>query len=198
MAFCVQKIDMNESLRSDRGLLRITALKVTADAHACAQTMLDAAHASADQIVQQVRQQSEAAAAENEQRTVDTFRGYQDAFDKQYASFMQRAQPLIIELALGLFDQLVLSLDDRERTEILAARLVREAPAKLDEALLHLHPSDVAHLPEPEWPVKADSSLTPGTAVLVASSGEWRMNFSVAVDTLKKSLQRHQHDPLTD
>ena len=136
-------------------------------------------------------------ASETQQRTFDAFRNYQEAFDKQYASFMQRAQPLIIELALGLFDQLVLSLNERERIQVLAARLMQEAPAKLDEAMLHLHPADAAQLPASEWPVKQDASLTPGTAVLIANSGEWRMNFSVAVDTLKKSLQRHQHDPLT-
>ena len=198
MSFCGQKITIDESLRPDQGLLRMAALKVTADAHACAQTLLDTARASADQIAQQARQHAEAVAAQTEQRTIDTFRNYQESFDKQYAGFMQRAQPLIIELALGLFDQLVLSMNERERVTVLATRLAREAPTKLDEAMLHLHPSDVAHLPEPEWPVKPDTSLTPGTAVLIASSGEWRMDFSVAVDTLKNSMRRHQYDPLTE
>jgi flagellar biosynthesis/type III secretory pathway protein FliH len=198
MSFCVQKIEMDDGLRPDYGLLKITALKVTADAHACAESLMDAARASADQIVQQARQQAEAVAAETEQRTLDTFRNYQASFDRQYAGFMQRAQPLIIELALGLFDQLVLSMNERERVAVLATRLAREAPAKLEEAMLHLHPSDVVHLPEPEWPVKPDANLTPGTAVLIASSGEWRMDFSVAVDTLKNSLQRHRYDPLSE
>lgn len=198
MNFCTQKIEVDAGLRPDSGLLRLAALKVTADAHACAQRHLDAAHTTAAQIVQQAQQKADAITAEAEQRTIDALRDYQQAFDTQYASFMQRAQPLVVQLALGLFDQLVLSLSERERIDILANRLVREAPAKLSEAMLHLHPSDAAQLPDPEWPVKPDSGLTPGTAVLIASSGEWRMNFSVAVDTLKNAMLRHQHSRLDE
>lgn len=197
MTFCVQKIVIEDALRPDQGLLRLTALKVTADAQECAETLLNEARAAAEQIVQHAQHQAETVAAEIGQRTIDTFRTYQESFDKQYAGFMQRAQPLVIQLALGLFDQLVLSMNERERVGILAARLAHEAPTKLDEAMLHLHPSDVPHLPEPEWPVKSDPSLTPGTAMLIASSGEWRMNFAVAVETIKNSLQRHQYDPLS-
>ena len=198
MSFCVEKIDVDTGLRADQGLLRSTTLRVTTDAQSCAQRLVEEAHATADHIKQQAQQHADTITAEFEQRGVEALRNYLNAFDAQYASFMQRAQPLIIQLALGLFDQLVLSLSDRERMEVLATRLAQEAPTKLSEAMLHLHPSDVAALPEPEWPVKADSGQAPGTAVLIASSGEWRVDFSVAVETSKTALQRHQHTPLTD
>lgn len=198
MNFCMQNIEVDAGLRPDSGLLRLAALKVTADAQACAQRHLDAAHATAAHIVQQAQHEADALTAEAEQRSIEAMRHYQQAFDTQYASFMQRAQPLVVQLALGLFDQLVLSLSERERIDVLANRLAHEAPTKLSEAMLHLHPSDAAQLPDPEWPVKPDSGLTPGTAMLIASSGEWRMNFSVAVDTLKTAMLRHQHDPLDE
>ena len=198
MSFCVEKIDVDTGLRADQGLLRIAAIRVTADAQSCAQRLVEEAHAIADQITQQAQQRADTISTEAEQRSVELMRNYLNAFDAQYASFMQRAQPLVIQLALGLFNQLVLSLSDRERAEAIATRLAQEAPTKLSEAMLHLHPSDVAALPGPEWPVKADSGQTPGTAVLIASSGEWRMDFSVAVETLKIALQRHQHSPLAD
>ena len=198
MNFCIEKITIDAALRSDQGLLRHTAVKVTADAASCAQRLLEEARTKADNIKQEAQQRANAIITDTEQRTIEAMRDYLDKFDIQYASFIQRAQPLVIQLALGLFDQLVLSLSDRERITALTTRLAHEAPTKLSEAMLHLHPSDVDALPEPEWPVKADSSLTPGSAVLIASSGEWRMDFSVAVDTLKTALQRHRHTPLID
>ena len=198
MNFCVEKIAIDAGLRADQGLLRHATVQVTSDAASCAQRLLEEAHSKAHAIEQEAQQRADAIIIDAEQRTIEAMREYLNAFDTQYTSFMQRAQPLVIQLAMGLFDQLVLSLSDRERIAVLATRLAHEAPTKLSEAMLHLHPSDVAALPESEWPIKADSSLTPGTAVLIASSGEWRMDFSVAVDTLKTALQRRQYTPLID
>ena len=194
MNFCVAKIDIDTALRPEHGVLRDNALAITADARLCAQRTLDNAQATADQIVQQAQQQADAITADAEQRTLAAMRSYQAAFDAQYAEFIQRAQPLVIQLALGLFDKLVQSMSERERVAATVTRLTFEAPTKLSEVMLHLNPADVAQVSNVEWPIKGDPTLAPGTAVLIASSGEWRMNFSMAVDTLKASLLRHQHD----
>ena len=196
MNFCVAKIDIEPTLRPDHGVLRDNAFAVTADARQCAQRMLDNAQATADQIVQMAQQRTDAITADAEQRTLDAMRSYQGAFDAQYAEFIQRAQPLVIQLALGLFDKLVLSMSERERVAATVTRLTFEAPTKLSEVMLHLHPADVAQVADIEWPIKGDPTLAPGTAMLIASSGEWRMNFSMAVDTLKASLLRRQHEPV--
>ena len=196
MNFCIAKIDIDTTLRPDHGVLRVNVFAITADARLCAQRTLDNAKSTADQIVQKARQQADAITADAEQRTLDAMRSYQSAFDAQYAEFIQRAQPLVIQLALGLFGKLVLSMTERERVAATVTRLTFEAPTKLSEVMLHLHPSDVAHVSDIEWPIKGDPTLAPGTAVLIASSGEWRMNFPMAVDTLKASLLRRQHDPV--
>lgn len=196
MNFCVAKIEMDAGLRADQGVIRDASISVTADAQACAQRILATAQASADQIMQQAQQRADAIAAEAEQRSLDALEAYQAAFDAQYTNFLQRAQPLVIQLALGLFDQLVLSMSERERAAALVTRLAAEAPTKLTEVTLHLHPSEAAQMDDIDWPIKADMTLAPGTAILIASSGEWRMDLPVAIETLKASLLRRQHDAL--
>ncbi|GAA4031360.1 HrpE/YscL family type III secretion apparatus protein [Actimicrobium antarcticum] len=190
MTFCIDTIAHDAALRPDHGLLRIAALCVTSDADANARRLHDEARAAADTILQEAHQQTRQITERAEQQALERMRGFMAAFDTQYAAFSERSQALVIRLALGLFDRLILSITDRERVESLVKRLALEAPAKLSEAMLHLHPSDMAHLPNPEWPVKADTEMAPGTALLVASSGEWRMEFDVAVATLKSTLQR--------
>ena len=198
MNFCVAKITMDSALRADRGVVREAALAVTSNAQIGAQRILATAQAQADQIMQLAQQRADAIAEDAQLQSIEALDSYQAAFDAQYGSFLQRAQPLVIQLALGLFDQLVLSMTERERAAALVNRLVAEAPTKLTDVMLHLHPQDAQHLPNTEWPSKADATLAQGTAVLIASSGEWRMDLPLAVDTLKASLLRRQHEPLAN
>ena len=193
MSFCVETIVTDTRLRAEHGVLRQGALCVTNDAHANAQQIRQDTLDEVEQLLQQARQQASEITRQAELQALERMRNFMQAFDAQYAAFAERSQPLVIALATGLFDKLVLSLTERERICAVVQRLVLEAPAKLSEAMLHLHPSDIGQLPPPEWPVKADPDLTPGTALLVASSGEWRMEFDLAVATLKAALQ---HQPI--
>jgi flagellar biosynthesis/type III secretory pathway protein FliH len=190
MTFCIDSIQCDAALRPDHGILRLSALMITTDAQANAQRILDDARDDADQLLDQARQQARQILNEAEQQSVKRLRGYLAAFDAQYAAFSGRSRELVIRLALDLFDRMILSISDRERIESLVKRLSLEAPGKLSEALLHLHPSDLAHLPASEWPVKADPDLRPGTALLVATSGEWRMEFDIAIEALKATLTK--------
>ncbi|EGF33691.1 hypothetical protein IMCC9480_3085 [Oxalobacteraceae bacterium IMCC9480] len=190
MMFCTDTLRHDAALRPDHGILRLAALAVTTDAHANAQRILDKARNEADHLLDQARQQARLILDEAEQQSVERLRAYLAAFDAQYAAFASRSRTLVIRLALDLFDRMILSISDRERIESLVKRLALEAPSKLSEAMLHLHPSDLVHLPDPEWPVKADPDLRPGTALLVATSGEWRMEFDVAIAALKATLEK--------
>lgn len=197
MMFCVASIQHDTALRPERGILRHSALGITTDAHRHAQRILDDARQAADQLLDEARQQARHILDETEQQSVERLRSYLTAFDAQYAAFSGRSRELVIRLALDLFDRIILSISDRERIESLVKRLALEAPAKLSEALLHLHPADLAYLPDCEWPVKADPDLQPGTALLVATSGEWRMEFDVALTALKATLEKQitPHSP---
>ena len=188
MMFCVDTLSHDLGLRADQGVLRQSALAITTDAARCAQRRLDEAQAQAANLLQQAQQQADQLIEQAQQETLQRMRDHIAAFNAQYAGFLERAQPLVVQLALGLFDRLLSAMSDRERVEALVKRLSMEAPAKLTEAMLHLHPNDVVHLSDCEWPVKSDPELRAGTALLVASSGEWRMDFEVAVALLKKSL----------
>lgn len=195
MMFCIDTIQHDAALRPDHGILRVAALAVTTDAHANAQRILNEARNAADDLLARAQQQARQILDDAEQQSVERLRNYLAAFDAQYAAFAGRSRTLVIRLALDLFDRMILSISDRERIESLAKRLALEAPAKLSEALLHLHPSDVAHLSDPEWPVKADPDLQPGTALLVATSGEWRMEFNIAIAALKTTLEKQIAPP---
>jgi len=190
MKFCIDSIQHDAALRPDQGILRLKALAITTDAQVNAQRILDDARADADQLLEQARQQARQILDAAEQQSVERLRSYLAAFNAQYAAFSERSRELVIRLALDLFDRMILSISDRERIESLIKRLALEAPAKLSEALLHLHPSDLAHQPDTEWPVKADPDLQPGTVLLVATSGEWRMECDVAIAALKATLKK--------
>ncbi|MEC5216632.1 flagellar biosynthesis/type III secretory pathway protein FliH [Actimicrobium sp. GrIS 1.19] len=194
MTFCVDKLEPDPHLRADHGLLRDAALAITTNAHALRDTMLAQAEQHAAAIVQQAHEQAGQIVAQAEQDTVARLQDYLAAFETQYAAFAVRAEPLVIALALSLFDRLVLSMDERDRIVAMVQRLLQEVPAKLSEPLLHLHPSDLAHVPEAPWPLKANPALTPGTAQLIAGSGEWRVEFDLAVATLRSALASHCND----
>jgi flagellar biosynthesis/type III secretory pathway protein FliH len=195
MNFCIETISHDDGLRAEQGVLRQNGLAITSDAALCAQRRLADAQAEAAQLLQQAQQQADQLIEQAQQDTLQRLRDQLAAFDTQYASFIDRAQPLVIQLALGLFDRLVSSMSDRERVEALVKRIAMEAPSKLTEVMLHLHPDDACHLTECEWPVKSDPEMRVGTALLVADSGEWRMDFEVAVGLLKNTLSRQLDIP---
>jgi flagellar biosynthesis/type III secretory pathway protein FliH len=197
MTFCVEKIETDPHLRADHGVLRDAALTVTADAHVLRERMLAQAGQQAAAIVQQAHETAGKIVARAEHDVVARLQAYMASFEAQYAAFARCVEPLAIDLALSLFDRLVLSMTERERIEAMVRRLLQEAPAKLSEPLLHVHPSDLAHLPGAPWPLKGNPELTPGAALLVASSGEWRVEFDLAVATLRSALASHVNDTLS-
>lgn len=188
MTFFVDSVRHDAGLRAEEGLLRHAALAVTSDAMQNAERIHSTAQARADQLLLHAKEEAAAIVARAELDTVERMREQMAAFDDQYVKFTERAQPLIRSLVLALFDKLLLSLEQRDRIEAAVRRLQQEAPAKLSEAVLHLNPADIAHMQAAEWPVRADPGLAPGCALLAATSGEWRMDFTLAINSLKDAL----------
>jgi hypothetical protein len=188
MSFCVATIQLDAGLRAEHGIVRGAALCITHDAQANAVRLLAAAHASATLIVQQAEAQAAEIVLRSDQRGIDQMAQFVAAFDAQYAAFSEQSQALVVRLAVGLFDKLVTAVSPSERIEAVCRRLEHEAPAKLTEAVLHLHPADMAFAAASPWPCQADPSIAAGSALLCAASGEWRMDFSLAVTSLEAAF----------
>lgn len=188
--FCTDTITIDDSLRAEHGVLRVAALAVTADAREAAQRILDDARAQASALLQQAQHDASQRTREAEEQTMQRAAQLLQSLEQANASFLDHAQGLVVELAQGLFDRLVMDATPREKLEAALKRVLKEAPPKLVNALLRVHPDDVELLPAVDWDVKQDASLAPGTCLLQADSGEWRADFSAAVDALKEGFTR--------
>jgi len=184
-AFCVESIRHDAGLRATSGVLRATALAVTGDARIAGQRIVDAAQEKAEAILLHARQQAQEAVSAAEQQSLRQARVLLDAVAQLQENFLERGQDIVVDLAQALFDRLVLDMTPRERIEAALKRILCEAPSKLVGPLLRVHPDDIEQLPAVEWDVKADAGLAPGTCRLEAASGEWCVDFSAAVASLK-------------
>jgi len=186
--FCVEKIAVDKRLRAADGVLRVEALTVTSDARALGEQIVQEARAEADKITSQARararQRETKAETEVLQRASELLAGLEEA----NATVANRVADTVVDLVLGLFDKLLVQAPPRKRIEASLKRLLREAPPRLIEPVLMVHPDDVELLPQVEWEVKHDDSLSRGACRLEALSGEWFADFNVAVDSLRRAF----------
>jgi flagellar biosynthesis/type III secretory pathway protein FliH len=186
--FCVEKIAADEHLRAADGILRAQALTVTADARALGERIVQQARAEADNITSQgrarARQRERAAEADVLRRAAELLAGLQEA----NATVADRVADTVVDLVLNLFDRLLMQATPRKRVEASLRRLLREAPPRLIDPVLRVHPDDADLLPEVEWEVKHDTSLPRGACRLEAISGEWYADFDVAVASLREAF----------
>ena len=192
--FCVAVLTPERTLRAEHGILRVAALAVTTDARMAAQQIVQCAQADADARLKRAEVDAQEMVQTAEQRTLERADAMLQALDRTQAVFLDRAQEMVLDLAQGLFDRLVAGMTQRERIEAALRHMLREAPPRLVDALLRVHPDDIAVLPPVEWDVKPDASLSPGTCRLEASNGAWRLDFSAAVAALKLALTRAAGD----
>lgn len=205
--FCVEKITVPDKLRARGGVLRSRALGVTADAGLAAERILQSARDQAAAMLAEAQQRASRLTAEAEEQaqrreqeavqrarvlTRDAERATLESADRLLkgleqanAAFLDRSKDMVVTLVQALYERLVRASTPRERIEAMLAQVSLEAPSRLADAKLHVHPEDVALLPALDWEVKPDASLARGTCRLEAASGEWCASFDAAVDALK-------------
>jgi flagellar biosynthesis/type III secretory pathway protein FliH len=187
---CIDSITAEPDLRAANGVLRAESRRITADAGVVARRILQDAHDEADAVLRQATEEGKRVTEEAEEDAIVRTRGLLLALEQANATLLLRGQAIIIEIAQRLFDQLVMDTAPRERIEATLKRVLEEAPSKLVNPVLRVHPDDFGLVPSVEWEIKADSSLTPGTCRLEAATGEWCADFSAAVTALKAAFER--------
>lgn len=186
--FCVQAVSMPANLRPADGVLRTAALAATADAGKLVQDMLAQARHEAEQVRAAAQAQARQAVLHEQQETARQGSVLLETLERARDDMLARVEDLVADLAQEVVDRLLLELTPRERIAAMVRRVRQEAPAKLREAVLWVHPDDREHLPDSPWEVQVDAALTAGSCRLEAASGEWRAEFTLAAQALREGL----------
>jgi len=188
--FCVERITVEDVLRAEHGVLQPQALRVSADASQAAARLRERAEEDARAIQAQARR--EAAQAVQQQRTEVAQQATQllAALQHMQQDMLDRAERMVVGLAKELHERLLLELTPEERIAAMLRRIRQEAPPKLVEPVLWLHPDDMARVPDCDWERKADLQLAPGSCRLAAASGEWHAGFELACTELRRALDQ--------
>ncbi|MGW8393176.1 FliH/SctL family protein [Pseudoduganella sp. HUAS MS19] len=187
-AFCVARIEADPRLLPLHGILRGAALERTADAQLLAGQIIAQGRHEAEQLLAAAREEARLAVHEAQARVLGQGMQLQQGMEAVMAAFQEQAQDMVAELAATLYERLVLETTAQERIAAACRRLLQEAPPKLLNAVLRLHPQD---MPAPQglpWPCESDPSLEPGTCRLEADSGQWRADFTAAAAALRQAL----------
>jgi flagellar biosynthesis/type III secretory pathway protein FliH len=218
--FCVDTIAGNPHLRAHHGILRAAGLPLTADArraarllvrdaqskadalvenaHGMADDILANARAKAEQILADAGEQAQRLTADEQQRVIEQSSALLQSIQQTHDAVLERVEDMVIDLAQTLYNRVVMEATPRERIDAALRRVIQEAPPKLVDTLLRVHPDDVALLPEVDWPIKADVSLVPGACRLEASNGQWCANFDAAVQAVKAAFAQGIEDAQSD
>lgn len=186
--FCVETLPIEANLRPVDGVLRVEAFRVSGDARRAADQLLEKARSEADSLLDAARQDAERAVHEAEQAAFTRLQDIVGKLENLNREFLERAEPLVVDLALALFNKLVSLTTPRERVEAVLRQILHEAPSKLVEPVLHVHPDDKDLLPELQWQIKPDPEMTPGSLKLEAAGGEWAGSFAAATAALAAVL----------
>ncbi|SFF95763.1 Flagellar biosynthesis/type III secretory pathway protein FliH [Duganella sp. CF458] len=186
--FCKARLDADPRLQPLHGILRGDAIERTADAHVLAGQIVEQGRQEAQQLLAAAREEARLAVHEAQARVLEQAMRLQQGMDAAMAELLEQAQHVVAELAGVLYDRLVLETTAQEKVAAGCRRLLREAPPKLVNAVLRLHPQDMPPPPGLPWPCEGDDRLEPGTCKLEADSGEWRADFSAAAAALRQAL----------
>lgn len=187
-AFCVARLTPPAELLAVDGVLRGSDLGLTTDAQALAARIVAQAQAERASLLaaaeEQARLSSVAAQASALAESAAMIEGLRQLAD----GLGERAEGIVIDLAVQLFNRLMLDTTPERRAAASYRRLLLEAPPRLVNAVLRMHPDDIALATGWEWPVKADAALAPGVCRLEADSGHWRADFHAAAEALVRAL----------
>lgn len=186
--FCFERLQADPRLLPVHGVLHASARERTADAHQLAGQIVAQARRDAQQILDAAAQEAQHTVHEAQARVLAQAMALQQGMDDAMAALLEQAHDIVAELAGTLYERLVLETAPQQKVAAMCRRLLREAPPKLVNAVLRLHPQD---MPAPDglpWPCQADAGLEPGSCRLEADSGEWRAEFDAAAAALQQAL----------
>jgi flagellar biosynthesis/type III secretory pathway protein FliH len=186
--FCVQVVCMPQNLRPDHGIVRTAGLVATADATKLVAEMLAQARQDAAQLRAVAHAEAQQAVRHEQQEIARKGSLLLEVLQGAQHDMLERVGGLVVDLAQEVFDRLLLELTPRERIAAMLRRIRQEAPSKLREGVLWVHPDDRDLLPESPWEVQVDAALAVGSCRLEAASGEWRADFSLAAQALRDGL----------
>jgi flagellar biosynthesis/type III secretory pathway protein FliH len=194
--FCVARIATDTLLRAEHGVWRAQALTLTRDARAAAAHILADAAQAAEHLRQRAAADARAAVQEAERQALERCALLLQQLEQRHAQVLDGAQVLAVDLALALFERALADTSARERIEASCRRLLQEAPRRLAEPVLYLHPDDSALAPcAPDWERRSDATLARGACRLEAGGGEWRADFAAGAAALGAAFDgaaRHQ------
>ncbi|UWE18953.1 FliH/SctL family protein [Herbaspirillum huttiense] len=186
--FAVQRVTMPDHLRAHHGVLRLTGLTVTSDAAQLAAQMLAQARDEAERVREQAAEEAQHAVKRQQEEVAQRGTALLDGLQRAQYDMLERIEQVVVELAQDVIERLLLELTPRDRIAAMLRRVRQEAPAKLHEAVLWVHPDDQPLLPASPWEIQTDPALPPGSCRLEAASGEWRSDFALAVQALRDGL----------
>ena len=182
--FCVARLTPDASLLAREGVLRAADLGYSADARALAGQILAQAHEQGEALLAEARAQaariSAAAQAAVLAEADALMHGLTGALEGVYDS----AEDIVADLVRELYDRLVAETTPAERIAASYRRVLQEAPPRLANAVLRLHPDDMALAGDWQWQLRADPALARGTCRLEADGGEWQADFNAAAAAL--------------
>jgi flagellar biosynthesis/type III secretory pathway protein FliH len=186
--FCVERLTPTPDLLASDGVLRAASMGATADAHALAARIVAEAQAERTAMLAAAAEEARLALAEAQAQVLAEGTALLDGLRTATEDLCGRAEDIVTGLALQLYERLVLETVPRERLTASYRRVLQEAPPRLVNAVLRLHPDELAFAVGWEWPVKADAALPRGACRLEADSGQWRADFSAAASALSEAL----------
>lgn len=193
--FYVDSIKTDARYRaSTHGILRAEEKATISHANMVAKDIVSEARAQAERMLEQAKADAEEKARHAEADVLQRAAVLLQKIEQKHNSMLDGAQELVIDLVNRLFDHLVMTSTPRERIEAGLRRLMREAPSRSIEAALHVHPDDVALLPDLKWDVKPDPTIAPGSCRLEAVSGEWQADFHAAAQAVADAFTRKSTD----
>jgi len=192
MAFCTTRIDAPAGLVATHGILSCATLALSADAREAAQRLLAQAERQAAALVEAELDRCRIDIGARQREALDQAGAMLAALDSLPRAFVARTEPLVIELAQALFMRLTGELAPHERAQALLRQLQAEAPPRLPEPVLRVHPDDAPaiapRLVPNGWSVRPDPALVPGRYRLESSGGEWQVDFDAAVLALSDAV----------
>jgi len=186
--FCSARLEPPPDLLASDGLLRAADLGATADAHALAARIVAEAQAERAAMLAAAAEQARLSTAAAQAQVLAEGAALLDALRAAADSLGERAEDIVTGMALQLFDRLMLDTTPQQRVAASYRRLLQEAPPRLVNAVLRMHPDELALADGWEWPVKADATLPPGACRLEADSGQWRAHFHAAAQSLSDAF----------
>ncbi|MBB3121932.1 FliH/SctL family protein [Pseudoduganella violacea] len=187
-AFCAARMSTDPRLLPSHGVLHASTREMTADAQLLAERIVEQGRAEAAQLLAEAQVQARHAVQAAETRVLEQGVQLQQGMEAAMADLLEQAQDIVLRLAAELYDRLMLETAPQEKIAAACRRLLREAPPKLVNAVLRLHPGDMPAPDGTPWPCKADPELAPGCCRLEADSGEWRADFNAAAASLRQAL----------